>query len=49
VITLKEASLVIAKNPGGWVVVKAFRKNWQGGPPISSFIAFLLTSVLEFA
>jgi hypothetical protein len=29
--------------------VKAFRKNCLGGPPISGFIAFLLTSVLKFA
>jgi hypothetical protein len=29
--------------------VKAFRKNCLGGPPISGFIAFLLTSVLRFA
>ncbi len=35
-----------AKIPRG---VKAFRKNCLGGPPISGFIAFLLTSVLKFA
>jgi hypothetical protein len=37
---------VFAKIPRG---VKAFRKNCLGGPPISGFIAFLLTSVLKFA
>jgi hypothetical protein len=30
-------------------VVKAFRKKFQGGPPTSGFIAFLLSSVLKFA
>jgi len=38
---------VFSKIPKG---VKAFRKNCLGGgPPISGFIAFLLTSVLKFA
>ncbi len=38
--------MFFAKIPRG---VKAFRKNCLGGPPISGFIAFLLTSVLKFA
>ena len=29
--------------------VKDFRKNCRGGPPISGFIVFLLTSVQKFA
>jgi hypothetical protein len=37
---------VFAKIPRG---VKAFRKNYQWGPPILGFIAFILTSVLKFA
>jgi hypothetical protein len=37
---------VFAKIPRG---VKAFMKNCQGGPYISGFIAFLLTSFLKFA
>jgi hypothetical protein len=28
---------------------EAFKKNCLGGPPISGFIAFLLTSVLKFS
>jgi hypothetical protein len=36
-----------AENPGEGV--KAFRKNYQWGPPILGFIAFILTSVLKFA
>ncbi len=38
--------MFFAKIPRG---VKCFRKNCLGGPPISGFIAFLLTSVLKFA
>ena len=38
--------MFFAKIPRG---VNAFRKNCYGGPPISGFIAFLLTSVLRFA
>jgi hypothetical protein len=34
------------KIPSGGV--KAFRKKSQEGPPISGFIAFLLTNVLKF-
>ncbi len=37
---------VFAKIPRG---IKAFMENCLGGPPISGFIAFLLTSVLKFA
>jgi hypothetical protein len=37
---------VFAKIPRG---VKALRKNCQLGPPISGFVAFLLTNVLKFA
>jgi hypothetical protein len=36
---------VFAKIPVG---VKAFRKNFQGGPLILGFIAFLITSLLKF-
>jgi hypothetical protein len=38
--------MFFAKIPRG---VKGFRKNCLGGPPISGFIAFLLTSALKFA
>jgi hypothetical protein len=39
--------MFFAKIPRG---VKAFKKNYLGGgPPISGFIAFLLTSILKFA
>jgi hypothetical protein len=38
--------MFFAKIPRG---VKAFRIKCLGGPPISGFIAFLLTSVLKFA
>ena len=34
---------------GRWYLKFFFRINCQGGPPISGFIAFLLTSVLKFA
>jgi hypothetical protein len=42
-------SSIFCQNPMGGGRGGSFAKNCHGGPPISGFIAFWLTSVLKFA